>query len=70
VTTTLDDHQISPAAHTVRGRIMNRLVGLGFAAAAVGNAIATMRQQVAHAVSLDRSSTPSGCAVARSPISA
>jgi hypothetical protein len=41
----LDEHQISPRLrHPARRRILNRLVGLGFAAPAVGNAVGTMRQ--------------------------
>jgi hypothetical protein len=45
MTTTLDGHQLSPKLkHPAQGRVLHRLVGLGFAAAAVGNAIGTMRQ--------------------------
>jgi hypothetical protein len=45
MTTTLDSRQVSPRLkRTAQGRILHRLVGVGFAAAAVGNAIGTMRQ--------------------------
>ena len=45
MTTTLDDRQISrKQKHPTQGRILHRLVGVGFAAAAVGNALGTMRQ--------------------------
>jgi hypothetical protein len=45
MTTTLDSRGVSPQLrHPARGRILNRLVGAGFAAAAVGNAIGTIRQ--------------------------
>jgi len=45
MTTTLDSHQLSPKVkHPTQGRVLHRFVGLGFAAAAVGNAIGTMRQ--------------------------
>jgi hypothetical protein len=45
MTTTLDDRQVSPRLkHPTQGRILHRLVGVGFAAAAVGNALGTMRQ--------------------------
>ena len=45
MTTTLDDRQVSPRLkHPMQGRILHRLVGVGFAAAAVGNALGTMRQ--------------------------
>ena len=45
MTTTLDSHQLSPKLkHPTQGRVLHRLVGIGFAAAAVGNAIGTMRQ--------------------------
>jgi hypothetical protein len=45
MTTTLDSRQVSPRLkHPAQGRILHRLVGVGFAAAAVGNAIGTMRQ--------------------------
>ena len=45
MTTTLDRRQISPRReHPPQGRVVNRLVGLGFAAAAAGNAIGTLRQ--------------------------
>jgi hypothetical protein len=39
--TTLDSSRVS---HRTRGRVMHRLVGAGFAAAAVGNAIGTLPQ--------------------------
>jgi hypothetical protein len=43
MTTTLDSSQVSPwPKHQTRGRIMHRLVGAGFAAAAVGNAVSTL----------------------------
>jgi hypothetical protein len=43
--TALDRPQASPRLkHRRLGGVMNRLVGVGFAAAAVGNAIGTMRQ--------------------------
>ena len=35
---------IAAAEASAQGRILNRLVGAGFAAAAVGNAIGTIRQ--------------------------
>jgi hypothetical protein len=41
MTTTLDSSRVS---HQARGRVMHRLVGAGFAAAAVGNAIGTLPQ--------------------------
>ena len=45
MTTTLDDRQVSrKLKHHTQGRILHRLVGVGFAAAAVGNALGTMRQ--------------------------
>jgi hypothetical protein len=45
LTTTLDGREVSPKPkHPARGRFLNRLVGVGFAAAAVGNAIGTIRQ--------------------------
>ena len=45
MTTTLDNRQISrKQKHPTQGRILHRLVGVGFAAAAVGNALGTMRQ--------------------------
>lgn len=45
MTTTLDDPQISRKQnHPAQRRILHRLVGVGFAAAAVGNALGTMRQ--------------------------
>jgi hypothetical protein len=45
MTTTLDDRQVSrKLKHPTQGRILHRLVGVGFAAAAVGNALGTMRQ--------------------------
>lgn len=45
MTTTLDDREISrKQKHPTQGRILHRLVGVGFAAAAVGNALGTMRQ--------------------------
>jgi hypothetical protein len=45
MTTTLDRRQVSPRRERLaQGRILNRLVGGGFAAAAIGNAIGTMRQ--------------------------
>jgi hypothetical protein len=43
MTTTLDSSQVLPwPKHQTRGRIMHRLVGAGFAAAAVGNAVSTL----------------------------
>jgi hypothetical protein len=45
MTTTLDRRQISRRReHPPQGRVVNRLVGFGFAAAAAGNAIGTIRQ--------------------------
>ena len=45
MTTTLDSHQLSPKLkHPAQGRVLHRLVGLGFAAAALGNATGTVRQ--------------------------
>jgi hypothetical protein len=45
VATTLDRTQASRRPnHPSRGRLMNRIVGVGFAAAAVFNAVATLRQ--------------------------
>ena len=45
MTTTLDDRQVSRKLKPpTQGRILHRLVGVGFAAAAVGNALGTMRQ--------------------------
>jgi hypothetical protein len=45
MTTTLDRRQMSPRRERpAPGRVLNRLVGVGFAAAAVGNAIGTIRQ--------------------------
>jgi hypothetical protein len=42
---TLDRPQLSPGLkHPAPGRVLNRLVGVGFAAAAVGNAVWTLRQ--------------------------
>jgi hypothetical protein len=44
MTTTLDG-QVSPMLnHPATGRVLNRLVGVGFAAAAVGNAVGTLQQ--------------------------
>jgi hypothetical protein len=43
MTATLDSSQVLPwPKHQTRGRIMHRLVGAGFAAAAVGNAVSTL----------------------------
>jgi hypothetical protein len=45
MTTTIDSSEVLPRArHPVRGRVGNRLVGIGFAAAAVGNALGTLRR--------------------------
>jgi hypothetical protein len=45
MTTALDGRDVSPKLkHPALGRFLNRLVGVGFAAAAVGNAIGTIRQ--------------------------
>jgi hypothetical protein len=45
VTTTLDGREVSPRLkHPAKGRVLHRLVGVGFAAAAIGNAIGTIRQ--------------------------
>ena len=44
MTTTLD-RQVPPRLERpVRGRVLHRLVGVGFAAAAVGNAVAPTRR--------------------------
>jgi hypothetical protein len=44
VTTTVDGREVSPRLkHPAKGRV-HRLVGVGFAAAAIGNAIGTIRQ--------------------------
>ena len=45
MTTPLDGRQVWPRLkHPAPGRILNRLVGVGCAAAAVGNAVRTLRQ--------------------------
>jgi len=45
MTTAVARREASPQSrYSSRGRIANRLVGVGFAAAAVGNAFGTMRQ--------------------------
>lgn len=45
MTTTVARREASPQSwHPSRGRIANRLVGVGFAAAAIGNALGTLRR--------------------------
>jgi hypothetical protein len=45
MTTTVARREASPQLqHPSRGRIANRLVGIGFAAAAIGNALGTLRR--------------------------
>jgi hypothetical protein len=45
MTTTLDCPEVSPTLkHPAKGQVLHRLVGVGFAAAAIGNAIGTIRQ--------------------------
>src|SRR5215207_9890029 len=45
MTTTLDGPEVSPRLkHPAKGQVLHRLVGVGFAAAAIGNAIGTIRQ--------------------------
>ena len=45
MTTTLDGRWVSRRLeHLAKGRVLHRLVGVGFAAAAIGNAIGTIRQ--------------------------
>ena len=45
MTTTLDGREVSPRLkHPAKGQVLHRLVGVGFAAAAIGNAIGTIRQ--------------------------
>jgi hypothetical protein len=45
VATTLDRIHVSPQPkHAMRGRVMNRVIGAGFAAAAAWNAVATLPQ--------------------------
>lgn len=45
MTTTADGREVAPTLkHPAKGRVLHRLVGVGFAAAAIGNAIGTIRQ--------------------------
>jgi hypothetical protein len=45
MTITIDSSEVlQPSRHPARGRIANRLVGIGFGAAALGNAFGTLRR--------------------------